>query len=57
MLGPGLRDICRVDTDVLESAAGLAWKRRETGTQAEGTVLACAKGALAAGQGLQLVLV
>lgn len=46
-----------MDTDVLESAAGLAWKRRGPGTQAEGTVLACAKGALYTGQSLQLVLV
>lgn len=55
VLGPGPGDICRVVTDVLESTAGLAWKRREPGTKAEGTVLARAKGALFTGQGLQLV--
>lgn len=35
----------------------LALHGREPGTQAEGTVLARAKGALATGQGLQLVLI
>lgn len=57
VLGPGPGDTCWVDTDVLESTAGLAWKRREPGMKAEVTVLARAKGALSTGRGLQLVLV